>query len=99
VAFPALFPSASFKDFKLPEVTKNDHYHQFVDAILGKGPTSTPFTYSGPLSETVLLGSLATRFPKTTLEWNSAKLQFRNEKQANQFLKRPYRTGWKVKGL
>jgi hypothetical protein len=99
VAFPALFPAASFRDFKLPEVTKNDHYHQFVDAILGKGPTSTPFTYSGPLSETVLLGSLATRFPRTTLEWNSAKLQFRNEKQANQFLKRPYRNGWKVKGL
>jgi hypothetical protein len=47
----------------------------------------------------VLLGSLATRFPRTTLEWNSAKLKFRNEKQANAFLKRPYRAGWKVKGL
>jgi predicted dehydrogenase len=94
VAFPALFPRASFKDFKLPEVAANNHYHQFADAILGKGPTSTPFTYSGPLSETVLLGSLATRFPKTTLEWNSAKLKFRNEKQANAFLRRPYRAGW-----
>ena len=46
-----------------------------------------------------LLGGLATRFPKTTLEWNSAKLKFRNEKQANVFLKRPYRAGWSVKGL
>ena len=33
------------------------------------------------------------------LEWDSAKLKFRNEKQANAFLKRPYRQGWKVKGL
>jgi len=99
VAFPSLFPQASFKEFQRPELTTNNHYHEFVDAILGKGPTSTPFTYAGPLSETVLLGSLATRFPKTTLEWNSAKLKFRNEKQANAFLKRPFRQGWRVKGL
>jgi predicted dehydrogenase len=99
VAFPSLFPQAAFKDFKLPEVMGNNHYHEFVEAILGKGQTSTPFNYSGPLSETVLLGSLATRFPETTLEWNSAKLKFRNEKQANAFLKRPYRAGWKVKSL
>jgi predicted dehydrogenase len=99
VAFPSLFPRANFKDFKLPEITSNNHYHQFADAILGKTQTSTPFTYSGPLSETVLLGSLATRFPKTTLKWNSAKLKFRNEKQANAFLKRAYRPGWRVKGL
>ena len=99
VAFPALFPRATFADFKLPEIPKNDHYHQFVDAVKGKGQTSAAFSYSGPLSETVLLGSLATRFPKTTLEWDSANLKFKNEKAANVFLKRKYRAGWKVKGL
>jgi hypothetical protein len=70
-----------------------------VDAIQGKGKTSAGFDYSGPLSETVLLGSLATRFPKTTLEWDSSRLKFKNEKAANAFLKRKYRQGWKVKGL
>ncbi|HEU0123486.1 MAG TPA: Gfo/Idh/MocA family oxidoreductase [Bryobacteraceae bacterium] len=99
VEFPALFPRAAFNGYKRPEIQSVDHYHEFVDVVLGKGRTSTPFSYSGPLSETVLLGSLATRFPKTTLEWNSAKLKFRNEKQANAFLRRPYRNGWKVKGL
>lgn len=99
VSFPAFFPKASFADFKLPEVQKNNHYHQFVEAAKGNGQTSTAFSYSGPLSETVLLGSLATRFPKTTLEWDTAKLRFKNEKQANVFLKRKYRDGWKVKGL
>lgn len=99
VANPRLFPSATFKDFVLPDIATVDHYHEFVDAILGKAQTSTPFRYSGPLSETVLLGSLATRFPKTTLEWDSAKLKFRNEKAANPHLRRPYRQGWKVKGL
>ena len=99
ISFPSFFPVALFRDYKLPEVRGNDHYHQWVEAIQGKGQTSAGFDYSGPLSETVLLGSLATRFPKTTLEWDSRKLKFKNEKAANAFLKRRHRTGWKVKGL
>ena len=99
VAMPLLFPKANFADFKRPEIQANNHYFQFVDAVLGKGKTSTPFDYSGPLSETVLLGSLATRFPNKTLEWDSAKLKFKNMKDANQHLKRKYRDGWKVKGM
>jgi predicted dehydrogenase len=99
VEMPALYPKAAFAGFKLPDLPKKDHYHEFVEAIQGKTKTSTAFAYSGPLSETVLLGSLATRFPRTTLEWDSARLKFRNEKAANQYLKRRYRPGWKVKGL
>lgn len=96
---PQLFPRAQYADFKLPEIKANNHYHEFVEAIKGNGKTSTAFSYSGPLSESVLLGSLATRFPNTTLEWDSAALRFKNEKAANVFLKRRYRAGWKVKGL
>lgn len=99
VAFPSFFPALSFQDFKLPELQTNNHYHQFVDAIQGKAKASASFDYAGPLSETVLLGSLATRFPKTTLEWDSSRVRFKNEKAANAFLKRKYRQGWKVKGL
>jgi len=95
VAFPALFPQTDFRDFKLPEIAKKDHYHEFVNAIRGQGSTSTAFSYAGPLSETVLLGSLATRFPNTTLEWDSAKVRFKNEPAANVFLRRKYRAGWK----
>jgi hypothetical protein len=83
----------------MPKLETKDHYHEFVEAILGKTKTSTAFSYSGPLSETVLLGSLATRFPRTTLEWDAAKLRFKNEKAANVFLRRRYRAGWKVKNL
>ncbi len=99
VALPSFFPALSFQDFKLPELQTNNHYHQFVDAIQGKAKASASFDYAGPLSETVLLGSLATRFPKTTLEWDASRLRFKNEKAANAFLKRKYRQGWKVKGL
>jgi hypothetical protein len=70
-----------------------------VDAVLGNGKTSTPFSYSGLLTESVLLGPIATHFPNTTLEWNSAKLKFRNSAEATEYVRRKYRSGWGMKRL
>jgi predicted dehydrogenase len=99
VGMPVLLPEATYKGFAMPEIEKVDHYHEFVDAVLGKTRTSTTFDYAGPLTEAVLLGPLATRFPGTTLEWDARKLKFRNSKEATAFVRREYRAGWKVKGL
>ena len=63
------------------------------------GKPSANFDYSGPLTEAVILGCVAVRFPKTTLKWNAAKMQFDNEKAANQFVRRKYRKGFQVAGL
>ena len=96
---PVLLPAEKFKDVKLPDPGGNDHYLQFVDACRGNGKTSAPFDYSGALTESVLLGCLATRFPKTTLEWDSASLKVTNVSEANAFVRRRYRKGWEVDGL
>jgi predicted dehydrogenase len=66
------------------------HYHQFVDACLGKGETTAPFEYSAKLTETILLGVIAGRFPNETLNWDSKKAKFA-EKKANKFLNGKYR--------
>ena len=66
------------------------HYHQFVDACLDKGETSAPFSYASRLTETILLGVIAGRFPNKTLHWDSNKAQF-SEKEANQYLSGTYR--------
>jgi predicted dehydrogenase len=66
------------------------HYHQFVDACLNEGETSAPFSYASRLTETILLGVIAGRFPNKTLHWDSDKAQF-SEEEANQFLNAPYR--------
>src|SRR5205823_4258432 len=79
IAFPVLVPAAAFKGAQLPREHGEDHYRQFVEACRGNGTTSTPFSYSGPLTESVLLGCLSTRFPKTTLQWDAAKLKVTNE--------------------
>jgi predicted dehydrogenase len=68
----------------------NKHYHQFVDACLGKDETSAPFSYSARLTETILLGVIAGRFPNETLHWDNKNARFSEEK-ANQFLDAAYR--------
>lgn len=96
---PILLPDEKFKGFQLPAIEGANHWHQFVNAVRGEGKTSAHFDYAGPLTEAVLLGSVATRFPKATLEWDARRLKFTNEKAANAFVRRPYRKGWEVKGL
>jgi predicted dehydrogenase len=99
IAVPTLFPQKDFQDFQYPKVSGSSHYAQFIDAVLGTGKTSAPFDYSGPLTESVLLGSVATRVPQTTLQWDSAALKFTNHAAADALLRRSYRQGWEVKGL
>jgi predicted dehydrogenase len=96
---PVLLPADRFRDYKMPQPGGQNHYLQFVEACRGNGRTSTSFDYSGPLTEAVLLGCLATRFQKQTLDWDAVKLQITNVKEANNFVRRTYRKGWEVKGL
>lgn len=99
IGMPVLLPQEKFRDFQIGKVEGTDHYHQFVDTVLGKASASANFDYSGPLTESVLLGPVATRFPQTTLEWNAKKLKFSNSPEATRFVRRKYRDGWSVKGL
>jgi predicted dehydrogenase len=99
IGFPVLLPAEKFGDAKLTRLGRENHYLQFVDACRGNGKTSTPFAYSGPLTESVLLGCLATRFPNVTLKWDAKTLKVTNEEKANQFVRRTYRKGYEVEGL
>jgi hypothetical protein len=87
------------KDRPIEAVAGENHWHQFIDAVLGKGKASANFDYAGPLTEAVLLGGVATRFPQQTLEWNAAALKFTNVAAANEFVRRPYRKGFKLPGV
>lgn len=66
------------------------HYHQFVDACLGTDSCSAPFSYAARLTETILLGVIAGRFPNKTLHWDNASAKFA-EDEANQYLESAYR--------
>ncbi len=66
------------------------HYHQFVDACLGTDSCSAPFSYAARLTETILLGVIAGRFPNKTLHWDNASAKFA-EDEANEYLESAYR--------
>ena len=66
------------------------HYHQFVDACLGRATASAPFSYAARLTEVILLGTIAGRFPGQTLHWNAKSARF-DEQEANQYLAGNYR--------
>ncbi len=96
---PVLLPAEKFPADAFKKQDGDDHYIQFVEAVRGNGKTTAPFDYAGPLTESVLLGCLATRFPKATLRWDTERLAVTNVEEANRFVRRKYRKGWEVEGL
>ena len=98
VGRPQLYPVEKFHDYVAPDAGEANHWEQFVAACQGTGKTSAPFAYAGPLTESVLLGGVASHFPQTTLQWNAPELKF-DLAAASQLVRRTYRKGWVVKGL
>jgi len=96
---PMLLPRERFADYQKPKLETIDHYAQWIDAVRGQGQTTSSFAYAGPLTETVLLGVVASRVPGETLEWDSKELKFTNSAKATGYVRPTYRKGWEVEGL
>ncbi len=94
-----LLPRDKFAREKLPEMEDGNHYHHFVDACLGGENTASHFAQSGPMTEAILLGTVALRMPGQLLEWDSGKMEFPNAPGANAYIRRTYRDGWNIAGF
>jgi predicted dehydrogenase len=98
--FPKIYRDGKLTAEKIDPPAATDHHGEFVDNVLGKVKgTVCDFSYAGPMSETVLLGTVALLLPGTKLKWDSENLKFTNSKKANKLVKSDYREGWEVKGL
>ena len=98
---PRVFPEALRADLpKIPKTLEripggqDGHEKDWLRACKGGQPASSNFDNSGPLSETVLMGNLAVRFPNQRLLWDGEKMQVTNHKDANGHVHRQYRAGW-----
>jgi predicted dehydrogenase len=94
-----LLPHDKFKDHKIPNFKERNHYHHFAEACLGSAKNESHFAQTGPMTEAILLGTVAIRVPDVLLEWDSVNLKITNYPDANNFLRRNYREGWQVAGL
>ncbi|MAF12354.1 oxidoreductase [Candidatus Poribacteria bacterium] len=66
---------------------------EWLQACKTGASTSAGFDYSGPLTETVLLGNVAYRVGEK-LEWDAANLEATNCPEADRFIRREYRQRW-----
>lgn len=79
---------------KYPRV-KGSHFEEWIEGCKGGPLPGSNFEYSGPFTETVLLGNLAIR-TRRRLEWDGEKLQVTNFPEANRYLTKDYRPGWGI---
>ena len=90
-----LFPEEKFADYQRPprSIPKSvGHHQEWINACKHGGETTCHFGYSGPLTETVLLGVVAYR-SGDRLTWDPVKFTTGSDK-ADALLQREYRQGW-----
>jgi hypothetical protein len=97
---PRLIPETAMQAYQRPEKTlpriKGSHEGNWINAIKNGEKASADFSYSGPLTELALLGNLAKRFPNQPLLWNNELMKVTNLDAANEWVRRPYRSGWSL---
>ncbi len=98
---PQLLPAAKMQAYKRPPLAveripggEQGHEKDWIRACKGGKPASSNFDFSGPLSEMVLMGNLAVRYPQRKLVWDGEKMEVGNDREANAYVRRHYRTGW-----
>ena len=71
---------------------------EWIEAAKSGKKSTTDFSYSGPLTECMLLGNLAIRLKEknTILHWDHANMKVTNLAEANQLLHFEYRQGWEL---
>jgi len=93
-----LLPEDKYKDYQRPPKTIPDsrgHHAEWIHACKTGEPTTCHFGYAGPLTEANHLGNVAFRAGKK-LEWDAKNMRFPNAPEAEKFLRREYREGWKL---
>lgn len=84
------------------EVVARNHWHSWVDRILGKPGASvqSPFAYGAGMAEAGLLCAKAARYPGVELRWDKASLSFiGNDEATKSVVRRDYRSGFELPAI
>ena len=96
-----LVPETRMQEYKRPPKTlprvAGTHEADWIRACKGGQASCSNFSVAAPFVQWMLLGAIAMRY-EGKLEWDAAKKQFRNNKEANSYLKPVFRKGWKFAG-
>jgi len=93
-----LLPEKDFAGFERPAPSirrSPGHHAEWLEACRGGTPASADFQYSGWLTEANHLGNVAYRCGKKLI-WNAEEMKATNAPEADRFIARIYREGWKL---
>ena len=93
-----LLPEKQFEGFQRPAQSIPNsvgHHAEWVNACKTGEATTCNFEYAGWLTEANHLGNVAFRVGKK-LEWDPVAMRCKNVPEADAFLRRKYRSGWKL---
>ena len=98
---PRIVPESRMQEYKRPAKTiprSPGIREEWIEAIKTGKKSTTDFSYSGPLTEAMLLANVAVRMKdnNTKLLWDGEKMEFTNVPEANEFLRTEYRPGWSL---
>ncbi len=91
-----LIPVEKMRDYTFPQEVLSrspGHYHDWIRACKGGEQACSNFSVAGPFVEWMVLGVIAVRV-EGKLEWDSAKMRFTNNAEANKYIRPFYRKGW-----
>jgi predicted dehydrogenase len=96
---PRLLPKSLHDSYgvpakKLPRIPVS-HEMNWVEAAKNNTETSCPFEYAARLTEVMLLGVVSLR-AGTKLHYDGAAMRVTNSAEANDYLRREYRSGWSL---
>lgn len=77
-------------------IDDQNHYHGWAEGCISGVQPSDGFDYACPLTESVLLGNIGVRYRGETLKWDAAAMKITNKEEANKWVTREYRDGWKI---
>lgn len=72
------------------------HEQDWIRACKGGPAASANFDYSGPFTETVVMGNLAVLNPGKKLEWDGENMKVTNDEEANAYVRPAFRDGWSL---
>jgi hypothetical protein len=75
--------------------SNEDPNNLWINAFKNNTQSPGSFLYTGPVTETILLGAVALRAGKK-VEYDTANMKITNIPDANKFLVREYRKGWEL---
>ena len=93
-----LLPEKDFAGYEKPAPTLPrvvSHHQEWLDACRGEGRALADFEYSGWLTEANHLGNVAYRTGRK-IDWDPVNMRARNTPQADRYIRREYRAGWKL---